>query len=57
MADKEPVKAVEESDGVKGLLSIIEMLGDSMTVADRAKYDEFKTPRSFEITSCVVELK
>jgi hypothetical protein len=40
MADKEPVKAVEESDGVKGLLSIIEMLGDSMTVADRAKYDE-----------------
>lgn len=40
MADKEPVKAVEESDGVKGLLSIIATLGDSMTVADRAKYDE-----------------
>lgn len=40
MADKEPVKVVEESDGVKGLLSIIELLGDSMSVTDRAKYDE-----------------
>lgn len=40
MADKEPAKVVEESDSVKGLLSIIELLGDTMTVADRAKYDE-----------------
>lgn len=40
MADKEPVKVVEESQGVKGLISIIELLGDSMTVTDRAKYDE-----------------
>lgn len=40
MADKEPVKVVEESQGVKNLLSVIATLGDSMTVADRAKYDE-----------------
>lgn len=40
MADKEPVKVVEESHGVKNLLSVIAALGDSLTVADRAKYDE-----------------
>lgn len=40
MADKEPVKVVEESQGVKNLLSVIAALGDSLTVADRAKYDE-----------------
>lgn len=40
MADKEPVKVVEESQAVKNLLSVIETLGDSMSNADRAKYDE-----------------
>ena len=40
MADKEPVKVVEESQGVKNLLAVIAALGDSLTVADRAKYDE-----------------
>mgnify|MGYP001583752242 CR=1 FL=1 len=40
MADKEPVKVVEESQGVKNLLAVIDALGNSLTVADRAKYDE-----------------
>lgn len=40
MADKEPAKVVEESQSVKNLLSVIEALGDSLSVADRAKYDE-----------------
>jgi len=40
MADKEPVKVVEESQGVKNLLAVIAALGDSLSVADRAKYDE-----------------
>lgn len=40
MADKEPAKVVEESQGVKNLLAVIAALGDSLTVADRAKYDE-----------------
>ncbi len=39
MADKEPMKVVEESQAVKNLLSVIETLGDSMSNADRAKYD------------------
>lgn len=39
MDDKEPVKVVEESQAVKNLLSVIEALGDSMSNADRAKYD------------------
>lgn len=37
---KEEVKAVEESQAVKNLLSVIESLGDTMSVADRAKYDD-----------------
>ena len=40
MADKEPVKVVEESQGVKNLLAVIAALGDSLSVADRAKYDD-----------------
>ena len=40
MADKEPAKVVEESQGVKNLLSVIAALGSSLSVADRAKYDE-----------------
>lgn len=40
MADKEPVKIAKESQGVKNLLSVIAALGDSLSVADRAKYDE-----------------
>ena len=31
---------VEESQAVKNLLSVIEALGDSLSNADRAKYDE-----------------
>lgn len=43
MAAKEESKvvaAVEESQAVKNLLSVIEALGDTMSVADRAKYDD-----------------
>lgn len=39
MADKELVKVVEESQGVKNLLAVIAALGDSLSVADRAKYE------------------
>jgi len=39
MADKEPVKVVEESQAVKNLLSVVETLGDSMSNADRAKFE------------------
>jgi hypothetical protein len=42
MADKESkvVEVAEESQAVKNLLSVIEALGDTMSVADRAKYDD-----------------
>lgn len=40
MAAKEDVKVVEESEGVKNLLAVIEALGDSLTPADRAKYED-----------------
>lgn len=39
MADKEPVKVAEESQAVKNLLSVIEALGDSLSNADRAKFE------------------
>lgn len=34
-----PAAAVEESQAVKNLLSVIETLGDSLSNADRAKFE------------------
>lgn len=39
MDDKEQAPIVEESQAVKNLRSVIESLGDSMSNADRAKFE------------------
>lgn len=39
MADKEQTPVAEESQAVKNLLSVIEALGDSLSNADRAKFE------------------
>lgn len=39
MADKEQAPIAEESQAVKNLLSVIETLGDSLSNADRAKFE------------------